>query len=293
MHKKLANNPETEAEATTTDESVAAGPDVRLREAREALGISVDEVAYDLHLDRDVVMALESADYEPLGAAVFVRGYLRSYARLLELPEEEIVAGFVTSETQPEEFRTLSAQSIVKPGANLANFVLWVLLGVIVFAGFIYLMIDDEKEPPGEIDKGEFIAPQVPTENTESNQAEVEPEGLPAVEAEATEAVVVEEQPAELIILEPMLVKLTLSFTEECWVEVSDAQNRLIYGLEKPDTSITVEGKPPFRLFLGNVKAVSLQLDDEVFVVPARARSGNNTARFTINANDKPEAKQE
>jgi cytoskeleton protein RodZ len=293
MHNKSADNSGTESNMPPTDEPVVAGPDVRLRAARETQGISVDDVAHDLHLDREVIVALESADYGVLGAPVFIRGYLRSYARLMGLPEEDIVAGFVVDEPQPEEFRTLSAQSVVKPGASLANFVLWVLLAIVILAGLAYLMIGDEKEPAGEVDKGEFIAPPVSPEKAESDLAEVEAESLSVTEPDAAELAIVVEQPPEPVIAEPLLVKLTLSFSEECWVEVSDTQNRLIYGLEKPETSVTVEGEPPFRLFLGNVQAVKLELGGEAFTVPRGARSGNNTARFTINSTDVPEAKQE
>jgi cytoskeleton protein RodZ len=293
MHNKSADNSGTESNMPPTDEPVVAGPDARLRAARETQGISVDDVAHDLHLDREVIVALESADYGVLGAPVFIRGYLRSYARLMGLPEEDIVAGFVVDEPQPEEFRTLSAQSVVKPGASLANFVLWVLLAIVILAGLAYLMIGDEKEPAGEVDKGEFIAPPVSPEKAESDLAEVEAESLSVTEPDVAELAIVVEQPPEPVIAEPLLVKLTLSFSEECWVEVSDTQNRLIYGLEKPETSVTVEGEPPFRLFLGNVQAVKLELGGEAFMVPRGARSGNNTARFTINSTDVPEAKQE
>jgi cytoskeleton protein RodZ len=293
MHNKSADNSGTESNMPPTDEPVVAGPDARLRAARETQGISVDDVAHDLHLDREVIVALESADYGVLGAPVFIRGYLRSYARLMGLPEEEIVAGFVVDEPQPEEFRTLSAQSVVKPGASLANFVLWVLLAIVILAGLAYLMIGDEKEPAGEVDKGEFVAPPVSSEKAESDLAEVEAESLSVTEPDAAELAIVVEQPPEPVIAEPLLVKLTLSFSEECWVEVSDTQNRLIYGLEKPETSVTVEGEPPFRLFLGNVQAVKMELGGEAFTVPRGARSGNNTARFTINSTDVPEAKQE
>ena len=117
MTDKPDETPEEEGNA-------AAEPaDRRLRAAREERGLSVDEVAHDLHLDRNIILALESADYEGLGAPVFVRGYLRSYARLLELPEEDIVAAFDAPEIEPDEFRTRSMHTEVKPGANLVNFI--------------------------------------------------------------------------------------------------------------------------------------------------------------------------
>ncbi|TDJ42247.1 MAG: helix-turn-helix domain-containing protein, partial [Gammaproteobacteria bacterium] len=80
-------------------EGVATGEsdgnaELSLRNAREALGITIDEVAHELHLSREVVLSLEAGDYETLGPPVFVRGHLRSYARLVELPEEAVVEGY-------------------------------------------------------------------------------------------------------------------------------------------------------------------------------------------------------
>jgi cytoskeleton protein RodZ len=130
--------------AAPVDEAEPASAEVSLRGAREALGISVDEVAHDLHLSREVVLALEAADYDSLGAPVFVRGHLRSYARLLEIPEDEILGQYQTSEPPPEEFRTLSTPSVVKSGASLSGFVLWVMLGIVVLVAAVYLLIDPD-----------------------------------------------------------------------------------------------------------------------------------------------------
>ncbi|HEY9256102.1 MAG TPA: RodZ domain-containing protein [Stenotrophomonas sp.] len=56
-----------------------------LREARQAAGLTVDEVATQLRMPLQVVRSLEQEDWQRLGAPVFVRGQLRSYARLLNV----------------------------------------------------------------------------------------------------------------------------------------------------------------------------------------------------------------
>ena len=63
-----------------------------LRTAREARGLSVHKVAQDMHVSDDVIQALEHDDFAHLGAPIFVRGHLRNYARLLGLPEAEVLA---------------------------------------------------------------------------------------------------------------------------------------------------------------------------------------------------------
>jgi cytoskeleton protein RodZ len=59
----------------------------RLRQSREQRGLSQQQVAEQLHLPLSVVMALEDERFEQLGAPIYLRGHLRSYLRLLELPQ--------------------------------------------------------------------------------------------------------------------------------------------------------------------------------------------------------------
>ena len=61
----------------------AAGAGERLRHAREASGQTIDEVAARLRMSSQVLRSLEDEQWQRLGAPVFVRGQLRSYARLL------------------------------------------------------------------------------------------------------------------------------------------------------------------------------------------------------------------
>jgi len=70
------------------------GPGRRLRAAREAAQLSIGQVAAHLRLDIRTLNALEADRYEALPAPIFVRGYLRSYARLLDLPPEPLVQAF-------------------------------------------------------------------------------------------------------------------------------------------------------------------------------------------------------
>ena len=69
----------------------ADGPGATLRAAREGLDVGVREIADALNLPIHVVECLEANDYEGLPPTVFTRGYLRSYARLLELSPEELI----------------------------------------------------------------------------------------------------------------------------------------------------------------------------------------------------------
>jgi cytoskeleton protein RodZ len=305
-----------------------------LREAREALGLNVDEVAHELHLSREVVLALEAGDYEMLGAPVFIRGHLRSYARLVGLSEDKVVAGFQVCEPEPEEFRTLSAHAVVKPGASLPNFVLWGLLVFVLVLGAGYLLLGDdedagdlpdvgsqsdvfaeprlieEEDAPADVNEDELESasasggveaeslavapvakaaprPRVPDRSAFSVKTQVNTKEKLAVEVEKAPTV----RAAPPVVDEPVVVEaptanLTLRFSEECWIEVSDSKRRLLYGLEKAGTEVVLQGAPPFRLFIGNVEAVDVEVEGSSYTIPASGLRGNNTARFSI-AKDK------
>ena len=65
----------------------------RLRQAREAAGLSQEDVAGRLKMPLRVVQSLENEDWDRLGAPVFVRGQLRSYSRLVGLATSTITSG--------------------------------------------------------------------------------------------------------------------------------------------------------------------------------------------------------
>lgn len=75
----------------------------RLKQAREAAGLSIEDVAAKLKMPARVVQSLEQEDFARIGAPVFVRGQLRSYARLLGVDLEDQLVGSPIASTAPSE----------------------------------------------------------------------------------------------------------------------------------------------------------------------------------------------
>ncbi len=63
----------------------------QLRHGREALKLDVHQVAEATKLKTDQVRALEQGNYDYFSAPVYVRGSLRTYARLLKLDSGKLV----------------------------------------------------------------------------------------------------------------------------------------------------------------------------------------------------------
>ncbi|MCK0746162.1 RodZ domain-containing protein [Chromohalobacter nigrandesensis] len=75
---------------------------------------------------------------------------------------------------------------------------------------------------------------------------------------------------------------LTLTFDEQSWTEIYDADDqRLLAGLQDPETDIQLEGTPPFRLTIGNATGVELRYQGEDIDL-SQHTGGNNVARFTL-----------
>ena len=118
---------------------------------------------------------------------------------------------------------------------------------------------------------------QTPESESVASSVSEEPEPVRQVEPEP-EPVVTQSEP------EPERLALTMRFRDECWVEVSDARRRVLYGLKKPGAESNFRGEPPFKFFLGNAASVELEIDGKVFPIPvSRSRK---TARFTIEEDD-------
>jgi cytoskeleton protein RodZ len=118
-----------------------------LREAREALGMSVHDVAERIKFAPRQVEALEANDYVHLPQATFLRGFVRSYARVLQLDEVALLAALPSEPAQHLAARA-QAVNVAFPtmkslrGANM----LWLAgtLGVALLLGLFLLLSNSE-----------------------------------------------------------------------------------------------------------------------------------------------------
>lgn len=72
----------------------------RFRAAREARGLSLSDVSEQVRIRSLYLAAIEEENWKAIGAAVYVRGFLRTYARFLGLDPEEVVVTF-NQQVQP------------------------------------------------------------------------------------------------------------------------------------------------------------------------------------------------
>ncbi len=68
-----------------------------LRHARETRAMSVEEVSRATRIPVPSIERIEADHFDDLPGEVFVRGFLRAYARAISLPVEEVLARYTAS----------------------------------------------------------------------------------------------------------------------------------------------------------------------------------------------------
>jgi cytoskeleton protein RodZ len=115
----------------------APGPGERLRSARLARGLELSKLAAQLHLGEDLVQALERDDFAALPGRVFVRGYVRNYARLVGIPADSVMKQLDEQLPDEPEQRALNPVGAgmrreVRSSHGLVRLFTWMVVLVVV-----------------------------------------------------------------------------------------------------------------------------------------------------------------
>jgi cytoskeleton protein RodZ len=266
----------------------------RLAASRRQRGISVHEIAKELHLDEAKVRALEENRFDVLGAPVFAKGHMRKYADLVGVPIDDMLADYYQLN------RAAGAPPVVGPPRKTRRDISlgpWIAGGLVVLALAVAAWWWTNRDPATELvtDEPVILAPfeserqeipaaddggEAPIDEIAAAEA-VEDSDIAAVEP-APEPVVQEQPAGNDSTLDAGSVEVALSFSGDCWTEVSDATGRRLYfGLGTDGRSVTVRGVEPLGVLLGNGSNVSITVNGLDYVIPAANRRGN-TARLTI-----------
>jgi len=296
-----------EPSGVTSEMTPAEFAGAQLRQAREARGETLSDVAQVLKLSRRQVEALESGRHDALPGPAFARGFLRNYARYLGLDPAPLLGGVEqrgaagTVELAPVSNATgempvgMGRRSSSKPVTALF-FIL--LAGVLAGWYFDWFQTEPPAEMPGsESTETAPIEGGVAIEPLEAPAAEAPAAAAPAPQAPGAAAVQPAmtpsaDQGAGTVVATPAPAtpvpapatdgaSLVFSFTGESWIEVRDAAGAVVYsGTNSAGATRTVQGKAPFTLVVGNAKDVRLEYQGKVVDLAPHTRV--TVARLTV-----------
>lgn len=272
---------------TVSDLETVAGCGTRLRQAREAAGLTLEDVGQRLRMPVQVVKSLEQEQWQKLGAPVFVRGQLRSYARLLGVDVSELLeqaqVGPVVPPTLVSHTHTPRARRIAE---NLGRRALYVGITAVLAV------------PVWFATRGHFDG-VAPSPNTAS--LDVIPAAVPVTPAGPGSAAAAPAEVAAAPVIKPTATpyvaslapvpraapaaaaNLDMQFSGDSWVDIAGPDGGSVEkALIKAGETRSFTPGQVARVTLGNASAVQVQQNGAIVDLTPYQRA--NVARFQVSS---------
>jgi cytoskeleton protein RodZ len=269
-------------EATSAPASAPESYGARLAWERSRAGLSVNDIAARLRLHPNQILAIEREDLSKLPAVAYVRGFIRSYARLVNADAAALLTDFAARAAPGAAAGDAIARADGPSVSASADVHLWrrvvvaaallVLIGLAVLGWYTGLRV------PAPTAKVAIAPPSPPVQSTKS-----EPVAPPVEASEAADAIVpaapVIEQPAGPAGSPPLLA---LEFSGPCWVQVTAADGRVLLSEQAASGVVRrVDGTLPLSVVLGDADHARVIVRGEQLELATFTRQ--NVARFSVN----------
>lgn len=305
----------TPGAAVCPDDAATLGQ--RLAAARGAQGLAVEDVARVVRFSPRQIAALERDDFSGLPEAAIVRGFVRSYARLLRIEPAPLLQlldrqlSSVCVATTMDQLDVSALPPLIERGWPWRRVLLAVILGGVIVAAGVRMRYspgeggaamngDDAaalqaaaSAQAAQAAARSLSAPEdtaaallVRAEKTAATPGTVPASSKPPlpVAASAPVSVVADasterrpEDNTEAAALRP----LTFAFDGTAWVEVKDADRRVVYAQNNlAGTQQVVRGKPPLSIVISNASNVRLQYGETA--VDLAPHTQVDVARLTL-----------
>ena len=297
MMEQLPENGQGDSPAATMP---AASLGKALREARERLGLSVADVAHQTKLAPRQIEALEADDFEHLPEMPFVRGFVRSYAKMLQLDAQPLLA-FLPQTNAPPMPLIPDSVEVPFPSAhspqqqNLVWLGAALLLAVLVVAFAVWHFttpLEKSEMTPVEMpvslpDKMQIIpaSPVAETGEIAPPAAQAAQSSVPAAKTPISQALPQTQsaKPAAQPDAAPKTATLRLAFGAESWTEIMDKNDKILLSQVNPRGSeLRVDGQAPFSLVIGRAASVRLYYRGKQIDLTSYVNSSSGVARLTL-----------
>lgn len=259
-----------------------------LSQARKQKGLSVGEVAERLKLPARQIEAMESGSYKGLPEAVFIKGFLSSYARLLELDESEFKQYLQQIFPSGQRYSTSDSSKVLSSELDFQDkpqrrhFPRWLiaLLVLIIIGAVVYAW---QSKSTSENAKQAATASQEVSAQTASisdiaaSNIRVVP--MPAseqVSSTASTTVISASQPQEdntnTNVSQPVAADsetLLIKLENKSWLQVSDKNGKvLISQVVDAGSTQQFSGSAPYKVIIGYTPGASIKFAGKDVIIP-------------------------
>lgn len=290
----------------------------RLSEARELLNLSQKAVAEHLRLKVTTIRELEEGLNPLCLAPTFIHGYIRSYAKLVQVPENELLALLppqCNNDKSNFEMNRIKGFALGKPRKKVDRWLMlftWMVLFVVLGLTGAWWWENhkiQQNEMTSIVSQNQIAIPlqqrlgaanqpsddqmknSVAIENTQSIPTNGESpsntnQRTPTLEQTvATQIAKNEASSGDTAAVMPTTTNdIDMTFTADCWVDVTDARGKNLYsGLQRKGGKISLSGQAPYRIKLGVPAGVDIMYKGKL-VDLTQYRNANRTAHLTLAA---------
>ena len=288
------------ATATQSGVEVVLGPDVsapagygaRLARQRQSAGLSVTDVAASLRLHPNQVRAIEQEDLARLPALAYVRGFIRSYARVLKVDPAPLLIDLNTK-LAPVRESVVDGMATDYAAARAAGrerllpqWAIGIALVVLIALGLVGWQATQQPTPAPAPPEALPVAaaPPVPAPvlstdasaspaASEASAAPADPIPAPADAAEPTVR--------SSVLTTGAAPTLVLRFNGASWAEVTDRNGKILLSqLNAAGAEHALDGELPLTVVIGDANFASVEVRGAAFSLQPFTR--NNVARFVI-----------
>ncbi|MEX2240190.1 MAG: helix-turn-helix domain-containing protein [Burkholderiales bacterium] len=252
-----------------------------LARAREAAGLGQEEAALRLKFAPRQLDALERGEWGRLPGGAAVRGMVRSYARLLGLDADALVARVSAGQSLPDRLAQRFRQPVPFSDASRRSSLTYVVLSVALLGVVAAVALEWREERAGTQRLSFVSAAQQPAEPArEAPPTRIElASAAPQASAAAPAGTAANDE--EPRVASGAWRRIVLRFERESWVEITSGTGKLLVSqLHPAGSERVVVGVPPFSVVIGNAQHVQLIYNDQP--VDLRPHVRVEVARFTL-----------
>jgi len=284
------------------EDLVVMTPGQMLKEAREKNGLSVENIAKRLNLRASLISEIENDELENKNTT-FVRGYLKAYAKLVGLSEQDVLDGLAHLNCAHQlsvELQSFSNETKNKSSDSRLMAFTYLAITLLLVSMVIWWsqqnesdsidpisQVTEQTEPKvAQFAPGEKISLLMPNSEKKAESGDgkipsVNPQSVKESPEDKTES---EQQSTEnsTQALEPKkaetadlsvenkdeakdLASLEFRFERRIWVQVKDASgDKIAYGTKAAGRVMTLKGKPPFKVILGTTAGLILRYNGKL-----------------------------
>lgn len=218
-----------------------------LKALRREKDVSIESVAKETRVSLQMLQQIESEDHDQLPDEVFVKGFIRSYAKFIDANPDELVQRYLASLHLHRQNARFKADLLLA-GQRFWPRLLLSLLALACLIAVSVLLLPSEA-PKTSTEGGTPEAPVAPSPES--------PPAMTSAKAEKTGGIT----PAGTYALVVAAVKQT-------WIKVIiDEQTPRTYSMN-PGDRLELTAKKRFNLLIGNGAAITLMLNDKPVPVP-------------------------